>query len=69
VAEDSWNAHIGYLEEEVKKIDGRAARLEAIIPGLEDKTKKHALQGLLRQLRDEASRAVALRSGLKSTSL
>jgi hypothetical protein len=29
VAEDSWNAHIGYLEDEVKKIDERADKLEA----------------------------------------
>ena len=55
VAKDSWNTHIGYLEDEVKKIDGRAAKLEAIIPGLEDKPKQIALRELLKQLRDEAS--------------
>ena len=32
VAEDSWNAHIGYLEDEVKRIDERADKLEATIP-------------------------------------
>ncbi len=32
MAEDSWNAHIGYLEDEVKKIDERADKLEATIP-------------------------------------
>ena len=55
VAEDSWNAHIGYLEDEVKKIDARADKLEATIPGLEDEPKKHALRELVKRLRDEAS--------------
>jgi len=55
LAENSWNAHAAYLEEEVKKIDARADRLEIVIPGVENEPKKHALQELLKQLRDEAS--------------
>jgi len=55
MSEHSWNAHIGYLEEEVKKIDGRADNLEAIIPNLQNEQKKHALGELLKQLRDQAS--------------
>jgi prefoldin subunit 5 len=54
VAEDSWNAHIGYLEDEVKKIDERADKLEAMIPDLENEQKKHALRELVKHLRDEA---------------
>ena len=55
VAEDSWNAHIGYLEDEVKKIDERADKLEAAIPDLENEQKKHALRELVKHLRAEAS--------------
>jgi prefoldin subunit 5 len=55
VAEDSWNAHIDYLEDEVKKIDERADKLEATIPDLENEQKKHALRELVKHLRDEAS--------------
>jgi prefoldin subunit 5 len=47
VAEDSWNAHIGYLEDEVKKIDERADKLEATIPDLENEQKKHVLRELM----------------------
>ena len=54
-AGDSWNAHISYLEDEVKKIDERADRLGAMIPNLEDEPKKRALQELVNRLRDEAS--------------
>jgi hypothetical protein len=55
VAENSWNTHTAYLEEEVKKLDARADRLETIIPGIENEPKKRALQELLKQLRDQAS--------------
>ena len=55
VAEDSWNAHIGYLEDEVKKIDERADKLEATIPAVGNERKKHALRELVKHLRDEAS--------------
>jgi hypothetical protein len=55
VAENSWHAHTAYLEDEVKKLDARADRLETIIPGVENEPKKHALQELLKQLQDEAS--------------
>lgn len=55
MAEDSWNAHISYLEDEVKKLDERAARLEATIPHLENEQKKHALREFVKHLRDEAS--------------
>ena len=55
MAEDFWNVHIGYLEDEVKKIDGRVAKLEAMIPGLESEQKKHTLRELVNHLRDEAS--------------
>ena len=50
VAEDSWNAHIGYLEDEVKKIDERADKLEATIPDLENEQKKRALRELVKHL-------------------
>ena len=55
VVEDSWNAHISYLEDEVKKNEERAAKLEATIPDLENEQKKHALRELVKHLRDEAS--------------
>jgi len=55
MAEDSWNAHISYLEDEVKKIDERADKLEEMIPGLENEQKKHALRELVNHLRDESS--------------
>lgn len=55
VAEDSWNAHIAYLKDEVKKIDERADKLEATIPDLENEQKKHALRELVKHLRDAAS--------------
>lgn len=55
MAENSWSAHIGYLEEEVKKLDERADRLEAGIPDQEDEQKKHASRELVKHLRDEAS--------------
>jgi hypothetical protein len=54
-ADDSWNAHISYLEDEVKKIDGRADKLEEMIPDVENEQKKHALRELVNHLRDEAS--------------
>ena len=55
MAEDPWNAHIGYLEDEVKKLDGRAAELEATILDLENEQKKNALRECAKRLRDEAS--------------
>lgn len=55
MAEDPWKAHIRYLEEEVKKINERADKLEAMIPSLEDEQKKRALRDLVSHLRDEAS--------------
>ena len=55
MAEDSWNAHIGYLEDEVKNIDERADKLEAPNPDLENEQNKHALRELVKHLRDEAS--------------
>ena len=53
--EDSWNAHISYLEDEVNKIEERADKLEATIPELENEQKKHALRELVKHLRDQAS--------------
>jgi hypothetical protein len=55
VAEDSWKAHIAYLEDEVKKTEERADRLEATISDLENEQKKHVLRDLVKHLRDEAS--------------
>jgi prefoldin subunit 5 len=55
VPEDSWNAHISYLEDEVNKIEERADKLEATIPELENDQKKHALRELVKHLRDQAS--------------
>jgi hypothetical protein len=54
VADNSWSAHIGYLEAEVKKLDERADRLEASVAGQEDEQKKHASRELVKRLRDEA---------------
>jgi hypothetical protein len=55
MAEDSWNDHIGYLESEVKKIDERADKLEAMIAGQESEAKKGALREIVNRLRREAS--------------
>jgi len=55
MAENSWNAHIAYLEDEVKKIDERAEKLEAMLPSLESGQKKRALRELINHIRDEAS--------------
>ena len=55
MADDSWNAHIKYLEDEVKKIEERAEKLENMIPDLKNEPKKHACRKLVNDLRDEAS--------------
>jgi len=55
MAQDSWNVHSGYLEDEVKKIDERADKLEEMISGPKNEQKKHALRELVNHLRDEAS--------------
>ena len=55
MVENSWNAHIAYLEDEVKKIDERAEKLEAMLPSLENGQKKRALRELINHIRDEAS--------------
>jgi len=55
VADDSWNAHIKYLEDEVKKIEERAGKLEKMIPDLKNEPKKHACWKLINDLRDEAN--------------
>jgi hypothetical protein len=55
VPENSWSAHIAYLEDEVKKLDERADRLEASIPDQNDEQKKHASRELVQHLRDEVS--------------
>jgi len=44
MAEDSWNAHIGYLEDKAKMLDERAQKLEEMIPDLKNEQKKHALR-------------------------
>lgn len=55
MADYSWNAHTSYLEDEVKKLDERASKLEEMITGLENGQKKRALRELANRLRDEAS--------------
>ena len=55
MAEDPWNAHIRYLEDEVKKLDERANMLETVIRDLKNEQKEHALRELVNHLRDEAS--------------
>ena len=55
MADDSWKAHIKYLENEVKKIEERADKLEQMIPDLKNEPKKHAYRKLVNDLRDEAS--------------
>jgi hypothetical protein len=54
MSEDSWRAHISYLEEEVKKLGERADKLEAMIPDMESEQKRRALRELVSRLRDEA---------------
>ena len=52
---DSLNSHISYLEDEVKKIDERADKLEAMTLDMESEQKKHAIRELVSHLRDQAS--------------
>ena len=54
MADDSWRAHITYLENEVTKIGERADKLEAMAENLESGQKKHAMQELISRLRDAA---------------
>ena len=55
MAETSWDGHIGYLEDEVKKIDERVDRLVAMIREQENEQKKQALRELVKHLQDEAT--------------
>ena len=55
MTEDSWNAHISYLEDEVKKIEERADKVENMIPDLESEQKIYASRELVNRLRSEAS--------------
>jgi len=55
VAETSWDGHIDYLEDEVKKIDERVDRLVAMIREQENEQKKQALRELVKHLQDEAT--------------
>jgi hypothetical protein len=55
MTEDSWNAHISYLEDEVKKIEERADKVENMIPDLEIEQKIYASRELVNRLRSEAS--------------
>ena len=55
ISNDSLNAHVSYLEDEVKKISERADRLEATISGLPTEQQKHAMRELVHRLRDEVS--------------
>jgi hypothetical protein len=52
---DALNAHVSYLEDQVKKITERADRLEATIPALATAKQKHAMQELVHRLRDEVT--------------
>ena len=53
MTDNSWAAHIAYLEEEVEKTDQRAARLEEALPGLQDVQKKREVQAMILRLRAE----------------
>ena len=55
MADYSWNAHTSYLEDEVKKLDERAGKLDEMITNLENGQKKYALRELVNRLRNEAS--------------
>ena len=55
MAETSWDGHIDYLEDEVKKIDERVDRLVAMIREQENEQKKQALRELVKHLQDEAT--------------
>ena len=55
MADDPLNAHITYLEEEIRKLTERADVLEAMIPSTESEQKKHALRELVVRLREEAN--------------
>ena len=51
MSEDSWNAHIRYLEDEVKKIEERVDTVENMIPHLEGEQKIYALREPVNHLR------------------
>jgi hypothetical protein len=53
MADDPWEVHIQYLEEEVVKTGERADKLEATIPSLDGARKKHEMGELARRLRNE----------------
>ena len=55
MTEDSWKAHIDYLEGELLKIEDRADRLETMITSLKDDQREHALRELSDRFRHEAS--------------
>jgi hypothetical protein len=55
MADDSWKAHIRYLEEEAEKMGARADKLEAMAADLDSEQKKHALRELVSRLRNEVS--------------
>ena len=55
MADDSWKAHVRYLEEEAEKIGARADKLEAMAADLDSEQKKHALRELIIRLRNEVS--------------
>jgi hypothetical protein len=55
LAEDPWKAHISYLEDEVKKIDARADKLEAMIAHAQSEQKKHVLREIVTGLRGQVS--------------
>lgn len=55
MGDDSWNAHIAYLEVEVKKIAERVEKLEKMIPDLKNKPREHLCRKRIPDLKDEAN--------------
>jgi len=55
MADDSWTAHIAYLEDDVKKIAERVAKLEKMIPDLTNESRKHLCRKRIHDLRDQAN--------------
>ena len=54
MAADPLNAHILYLEDEIKNINERADKLEERISGLPTIQQKHVMREFVRRLREEA---------------
>lgn len=55
MGDDSWNEHVAYLEDEVKKIAARVEKLEKMIPDFKNEPREHLFRKRIRDLRDQAN--------------